>query len=140
MMETAKSACPRALVLHGPVQHRRECLGVYVLVEGRTAHGVPVWKHVSQDRCIAKNSGGNWAVQRENQVGVEDGAWMMLCDTTGVPPHQSKAVWEVGDGKSIIPAPLLKCDMQEDFVKRKAQCKEVVGLLAAPTGAAGGRR
>ena len=67
---TAESACPPALVLHGAVEHRRECLGVYVLVEGRTAHGGPVWKHVSQDRCIAKTSLGNWMVQREHEVGV----------------------------------------------------------------------
>ena len=32
MMETAESACPRALVVHGAVQHQGQCLGVYVLV------------------------------------------------------------------------------------------------------------
>ena len=137
MTATAESACPPALVLHGAVEHQGECLGVYMLVEGRTAHGRPVWKHVSQYRCIAKNSLGDWVVQPENEVGVKNSAWMLLRDTTTALPHQSKAVWEVWDGTNYTPAPLLKCDMQEDFVKRKAQCKEVVALLAAPTQAAG---
>ena len=138
MMETAESACPRALFLHGAVEHRRECLGVYMLVEGRTAHGRPVWKHVSQDRCIAKISNGAWMVQLEREVGVKDAGWMLLRDTTGVLPHQSKVVWEVGcAGTGWIRAPLLKCDAQEDFAKQKAQREEVVALLAAPTQAAG---
>ena len=137
MMETGESACPGALVLHGAVQFRGECLGVYMLVEGRTAHGRPVWKHVSQDRCIAKTSLGNWMVQREHEVGVKDAGLMELRDTTTALPHQSKAVWEVGDGKGWIRAPLLKCDVQEDFAKQKAQREEVLALLAAPTQAAG---
>jgi len=120
-METAESACPGALVLHGAVQHQGQCLGVYMLVEGRTAHGRPVWKHVSQDRCIAKNSNGTWVVQREDGVGVRNPGYMLLRDTTAVLPHQSKAVWKVIDGKGWIPAPLLKCDAQEDFAKKKAQ-------------------
>ena len=138
MMETAESACPGALVLHGAVEHRRECLGVYMLVEGRTAHGRPVWKHVSQDLCIAKHSHGHWVVQLEKEVGVNNVGYILLKDTTAVLPHQSKVVWEVGtSGKGYIPAPLLKCDVQEDFAKQKAQREEVVALLAAPTQAAG---
>jgi hypothetical protein len=95
MMETAESACPGALVLHGAEQHQGECLGVYMLVEGRTAHGRPVWKHVSQDQCIAKISNGSWMVQLERVVGLKNQGQMLLKDTSGVLPHQSKAVWEV---------------------------------------------
>ena len=45
------------------------------VVEGRTAHGGPVWKHVSKDRCIAKISNGNWMVQIEKKVGVQNAAY-----------------------------------------------------------------
>jgi len=45
------------------------------VVEGRTAHGGPVWKHVSKDRCIAKISNGNWVVQIEKKVGVQNAAY-----------------------------------------------------------------
>tara|TARA_X000000368_G_scaffold331381_1_gene268509 strand:- start:63 stop:1424 length:1362 start_codon:yes stop_codon:yes gene_type:complete len=71
---------PAKLVLSGELQHQGACLGVYALdkvqtangKKVRTAHGREVWRHELGDLCIAKISGGNWAVQKEEHVGVND--------------------------------------------------------------------
>ena len=58
-------------MLSGELKHQPACLGAYTLVAGRAVHGRPVWRHERGDRCIAKLASGRWAVQKEENVGVQ---------------------------------------------------------------------
>ena len=105
----ARSAPPAKLVLAGVVKHRPSCLGVYTLVAGREAQGWPVWKHVSQNRWIARVATGGWCVQREQDVGANDAGFMLLEDRRQVLPHDCSGEWEDRDETGWIGAPGVKC-------------------------------
>jgi len=66
---------PLNLFLSGELEHQRNCFGVYSLVDGEV-YGRPVWKHASKNRWIAKGSDGQWYVQEEEDVGVDDFGFM----------------------------------------------------------------
>eukprot|EP00802_Teleaulax_amphioxeia_P006472 Tamp_06476.p2 GENE.Tamp_06476~~Tamp_06476.p2 ORF type:complete len:291 (+),score=69.52 Tamp_06476:628-1500(+) len=44
-LKCAADPPPATLVLSGELEHQGDCLGVYVLEAGRTAHGRAVWRH-----------------------------------------------------------------------------------------------
>ena len=71
----------RVLVLSGELKHQPACLGAYTLVAGGAVHGRPVWRHERGDRCIAKLASGKWAVQKEENVGVQMVSAFCACST-----------------------------------------------------------
>jgi hypothetical protein len=92
---------PSVLALSGQVQCTSEALGVYLLVEGWSVHGRPVWRHESKPFCIAKIVEFEilrvWAVQHEKAVGLNNTSLIMLPDENAVFPHQSSKMWEEWD-------------------------------------------
>ena len=101
----------RVLVLSGELKHQPACLGAYTLVAGRAVHGRPVWRHERGDRCIAKLASGKWAVQKEENVGVNGLCFLRVFDANVLFPHQSPVAWEEWGGKGGWPAEAgLKCD------------------------------
>ena len=86
---------PTSLSLCGELERMASCLGTYLLEPQLTAHGKPVWKLATGDRWIAWASDGKWMVQYcEEDVGVNNKAFMQLQETRASLPHQSTAVWE----------------------------------------------
>ena len=101
----------RVLVLSGELKHQPACLGAYTLVAGGAVHGRPVWRHERGDRCIAKLASGKWAVQKEENVGVNGLCFLRVFDANVLFPHQSPVAWEEWGGKGGWPAEAgLKCD------------------------------
>ena len=70
-------------------------------------HGCAWYK----DRWIAKDSIGNWVVQEEEDVGVNNAGFLCLRDANATYPHQSGVAWEEtpGAGKGWKAAAGLKC-------------------------------
>ena len=106
---------PATLVLSGEIKHQGLCLGAYKVVPGRSVHGRPVWRqdarHERGDRYIAHLACGNWAVQKEDKVGFNEGALLYLADASVMYPHQSRVVWqEVDDKGRWFDGAGLKCD------------------------------
>jgi len=110
-LKCAADPPPATLVLSGELERQGDCLGVYVLEAGRTAHGRAVWRHERGDQWIAKDSDGNWVVQEEEDVGVNDDGFLRLRDANATYPHQSGVAWEEGMGgdKGWKAAAGLKC-------------------------------
>jgi len=108
----AQGARPPALVLSGGLQHQPSCLGVYALVEDRTAHGWPVYKHEGGDFWMAKVCGGQWVVQRRENVGVGAGRGFLRLSCKDMLPHQSRVIWrEWNSSQSVwVDAAALKCE------------------------------
>lgn len=94
IQERINDLLPAKLVLSGELQHQGACLGMYALDKGRTAHGREVWRHEGGDMCIAKISGGNWAVQKEADVGVKDICVLRLRNADTAFLHLSGVAWE----------------------------------------------
>jgi len=102
IQERINDLLPATLVLSGELQHQGACLGMYALdkvhtergTKVRTAHGREVWRHERGDMCIAKISGGNWAVQKEADVGVKDICVLRLLDADTAFLHRSGVAWE----------------------------------------------
>jgi hypothetical protein len=119
----AQGACPPALVLSGGLQHQTSCLGVYALVADRTVHGWPLWKHERGDCWIAKVSGGQWVVQREENVGVSASKGFLCLNCKDMLPHQSRVIWrEWNSSKSAwVGAAALKCVAAPPAASRRAQ-------------------
>ena len=102
---------PATLVLSGELKHQSVCLGAYTLVAGRSAHGSPAWRHERGDRYIAQLASGNWAVQKEEKVGVSQDAFLFLADANVMFPHQSRMTWQETDDKGRwFAGEGLKCD------------------------------
>jgi hypothetical protein len=102
---------PATLVLSGQIKHQGWCLGAYTLVPGRSAHGRPVWRHERGDRYIAQLACGNWAVQKEDKVGFNEGALLYLADANVMFPHQSRVAWQEVDDKGMwFDVAGLQCD------------------------------
>ena len=91
---------PATLVLSGELKHQRKCLGVYALEAGRTAHGRAVWRHERGGICIAKTSSGNWVVQGEANVGVNNNGVLRLRDANAAFPHLSDGAW--GEFSAVV--------------------------------------
>jgi hypothetical protein len=106
------------LVLSGELKHQSECLGAYTLLAFSSAHGRPVWRHERGDRFMAKLASGNWAVQRQENVGVNAAGVLYLLDTSVLFPHQSRVAWKEVDDKGVwLAAAGLKCDADPPCVK-----------------------
>ena len=102
---------PATLVLSGELKHQSVCLGAYTLVPERSAHGGPVWRHERGDRYIAQLASGNWAVQKEEKVGVTADGFLFLADVNVMFPHQSRVAWqETDDEGRWFAGEGLKCD------------------------------
>jgi len=105
---------PATLVLSGELKHQCLCLGAYTLVAGRSAHGGPVWRHECGDRYIAQLASGNWAVQKEEKVGVTQDAFLYLADANVMSPHQSRVAWQETDDRGRwFAGEGLKCEAVE---------------------------
>ena len=104
-----QAPAPTTLILSGQVTFKAACLGVYTLMVDREANGWPVWQHVRENRCIARIPCGDWVVQREENVGVNDLALMRQVDRMMVLPHECSAGWQEGDGSRWHEVPLVKC-------------------------------
>jgi hypothetical protein len=102
---------PATLVMSGELKHQSVCLGAYTLLAGRSAHGGPVWRLERGDRYIAQLASGNWAVQKEEKVGVTEDAFLFLADANVMFPHQSSVAWQETDDKGRwVAGEGLKCD------------------------------
>ena len=53
--------------------HQAECLGNYILEEGRQVNGAPVWRHAAIDRYLCKSALGNWVMQSKALLGTDRG-------------------------------------------------------------------
>jgi len=115
---------PATLVLSGELKHQCLCLGAYTLVAGRSAHGGPVWRHECGDMYIAQLASGNWAVQKEEKVGVTQDAFLYLADAHVMFPHQSRVAWQETDDRGRwFAGEGLKCEaveISESKVRRAA--------------------
>lgn len=110
---------PATLVLSGELKLQSVCLVAFTLVAGRTAHGRPVWRHERGDRLIAKLASGKWAVQGQEDVGVNGVSFLRLSDADVLSPHQSRVAWEEADGKGgWLAAEGLQCDA---YLRRAGQ-------------------
>ena len=132
---------PTSLSLCGELEYMTTCLGTYLLAPQRTANGMPVWKHASEDRWIAVGSDGKWMVQEGKGVDIKDAGFMRLEDTSASLPHQSTAVWEEWDGKQYAKAPTCKTENtstseKEAAAKRTADEKAAAEKAAAEKAAA----
>jgi hypothetical protein len=87
-------------------------MGVYALVEDRTAHGWPIYKHEGEDCWIAKVSSGQWVVQRGENVGVGAGRGFLRLSCKDMLPHQSRVIWrEWNNSQRVwVDATALKCE------------------------------
>ena len=85
---------PATFVLMGHLQYQTACLGGYRRVEGRTAYGRVVWRHVSENRFLAMTAFGLWAVQEEQDVGLIGVGFLCLRDGHALLPHLSAEGWQ----------------------------------------------
>eukprot|EP00966_Prymnesium_polylepis_P055918 1293376-Prymnesium_polylepis.1 len=106
-----------------PEMHQTECLGRYVLEEGREVNGRPVWKKVDDNRYLAK-SGSDWMVQDSLRLGTNSG-WLHLVDDAPL-PYLTNAVWKECYGNNWSEVPTLKLwpiDEMRDAEMRAAVAK-----------------
>ena len=87
-----------------------ECLGAYELLQGRMAHGRPVWKQPGQARAIAylgKMMG--WGVQPYDKVGLGD-AWLKLAaPELALPSEPTAKVWLSNRPSGWVAVEQLEC-------------------------------
>ena len=109
---------PGVLKLRGEVtQSQAACVGEYYLETGRTVNDSPVWKQAAGAGCqihgmrrIARTVNGNWAVQREGDVGKNSMCLLALRSPESVhPSDDTTKPWEAFASGAWAPQPRLKC-------------------------------
>uniref|UniRef100_A0A7S4QDQ3 Uncharacterized protein n=1 Tax=Alexandrium monilatum TaxID=311494 RepID=A0A7S4QDQ3_9DINO len=85
---------------------QRECAGTYLLVEGTTANGHPIWRQEGGERWLYSGTTGRWCIGgkdvQEDNFQRNSGFISQTAAHKGVMPDRMSGVWQRWAGEAFV--------------------------------------